>query len=1033
MAERRPTPAQDAAIRSRGRALLVEAGAGTGKTWVLVERYVGMLADHPDWPIESLVAITFTEKAAREMRNRIRERITALARRDGGIWLERRRALDRMQVSTIHGLCARLLRENALDAVVDPKFAVLDAFDALLLQDEAVDRLVGRLADEDHPALELLAGHSLRIFRQQLSTLLDRRGSAAPLFDDLPSPEALFEQWRVALDEAAAQFWTAARRSDPRLEQVEALAGLEAAPEDRLTPSVLHAQQGLAAAESGQLPTAAAAWLQINLVGGRQAAWGGKEPLATLKESLRALRDVAREMTKAGLAAGAGENDREAAHRLHLWREIWLALEAEYQRLKAERYALDFDDLELLTVRMLQQEPRGARLQATLDAYHHVMVDEFQDTNAAQRTIVYGLAPPDAAGKLFIVGDAKQSIYRFRQAQVSVFSSTRDEIEAATGAPPIALDRSFRSRPALIAALNEGFDRLFAPLGERHLSFEAQPGALSAHRDPIEIGPPVEITLLPARDEQGERLSADEARRWEAARIAARLRALRDEGYPVGDGRPFDFGDGALLLRASSSFPIYEEALKRAGIPYLTVGGRGYYDRSEIQDLIGLLRALDNPNDDLSLAVALRSPLFALSDETLFRLRWQDRAGALRDEAAPLLEALLDPPPCPDEAWLVAHAATLMTDLGALAGRLTIWELLRAVLDRTGFEATLARLDLDGGRRRPNVLKFLDLARGQGGVSLSLFLAHVDMLQGREAREGEALAGEAPSDALQLMTIHGAKGLEFPVVAVADLGRSGPSITPAPLHLDPLYGITCDWQGADGEWVRPASAEWARWMEKRLDAAEERRILYVACTRAADLLLLSGRPTSKGQDGLGLLLGAWDLEIPPPGPPHVVARDGYEISLQTLASEPVLPPGRPGSAAPAPPVRPPNLDPLPIPPLPPRSPVAGGLDPGESLRERLAGSEVGRLIESADLCCEELPFSGTDADGAYHGTIDLLLRHGTRWRLIMLAGGPVEGPALAVAAARAVLDVEPECLLLSLAPTPRLRPAPVLDRGSPGE
>ena len=340
----------------------------------------------------------------------------------------------------------------------------------------------------------------------------------------------------------------------------------------------------------------------------------------------------------------------------------------------------------------------------TLAGIHHLMVDEFQDVNELQGEIVYALAHPGAGGRLFAVGDAKQSIYRFRQAQVRVFNRAVRDIEQHTGYGPLPLNCSFRAHAGLVAALNDAFDRILrpigGPLGGAHTDFEARPGPLTHERlapVPHAAAPaPVEVLLLP---DVGD---AEETRRCEAAILAERLLTLHREQFPVWDRkaevyRPFRFDDAAILFRSTTSLPLYEEQFKAAGLPYLTVSGRGYYNRPEVRDLIALLACLYAPGDDLSLATVLRSPLFNLSDETLYRLRWRGPENAALAEPAAYAAALSAPPPTdqPDE---VTFAAETLAALRGMAGRVNVWQLLRAALDRTGYEATLALSDAASAR-----------------------------------------------------------------------------------------------------------------------------------------------------------------------------------------------------------------------------------------------------------------------------------------------------------------------------------------------
>lgn len=895
-----PIGGQRDAITVHDRSLVVEAGAGTGKTWTLVQRFLYLLEQHPDWPLESITAVTFTEKAAREMRTRLRREIEDKARQEAAdsIWKERRRSLERLQVGTIHSLCARILRENAIAAGIDPRFEVLDETQAAILQEEAIHQGFAELVEADDPGLELLASLQVRDLQEQIASLLSQRGTVQQLFDQLTTPEELIERWRSGMADMRRAVWNDLLFANPGLlDSGRYVLGIHIQDDsDKLVPAVAAAQMGCTFYDDQDLVLAAQNWLEIRLIGGKAGNWGGSEALSLLKEHLKALRSAAEELRKAGCLVEFGPLDEQAAQALHLWRRIWDWVVEAYARLKSDRHALDFDDLEILADRLLYQEPRDLRLQGYLDELNHLMVDEFQDTNQVQQRIVYALAHPEDSGRLFIVGDAKQSIYRFRQAQVTVFNTTAQDIQRATGYPPVQLDRSFRSHQNLLNALNHLFDSILQPLSDVYADYEARPGALQADRASAPPHPeapaPVELWLLPTKDQDDQNISAEDARIFEARLLARRLLELHENEFPVWDKhlreyRPFRFSDAAILFRATTSLPLYEEQFKAAGLPYLTVSGRGYYDRPEVSDLLALLAALYNPADDLSLAAVLRSPLFGLSDETLYRLRWHT-ANSERSQAAIPYAIALTQPPRNDQVNEVVFAAEVLSELWGLAGRTDPWRLLRRTLDLTGYEAalTLSDADLGGsGRQRSNLQKLLEMARQESSANLSVFLRGLQDLRAREAREGEALGSAPDSGAVMLMSIHAAKGLEFPVIVVADLGRRPGRSGDSPLILhDPAFGLVCKQRDEYGDLQTPAGYAWGQWLINRMEAAENKRLLYVACTRAADLLILSGRQGER-ISWLSDITEVWQVETAG-NEDEIQKRDGFCIRVRRPSYHP---------------------------------------------------------------------------------------------------------------------------------------------------
>ncbi len=888
-----PTPAQREAVENQDRSLVVQAGAGTGKTWVLVRRFMHLLETNPEWPLENIVAITFTKKAAREMRGRIREAVESKAKEypQDLTWQSRRRELNRLQVGTIHSLCSRILRENAIAAAIDPRFNVIEERETDLLKEEAIRETIKKLDEDNHPSLELLASLQVRDLGDIMASLLDKRGTLHRLFEELDDPEVLMSRWRKGLETMQQSIWERFVQEDPNL-----LSSLERLPfvviqdtEDKLANSVKLGQDGCKYMKAEDLLAALEVWHDINLTGGKKDNWGGKDSMSALKDDLRSVRSPAKELKKKGALETIGVDDEIAAQHLQLWRSLWDKLNSVYNQIKEDRQAHDFDDLELLTVQLLSKTPRPPRLQAFLNSIQHLMVDEFQDTNLIQKQIIYGLAPPESA-RLFVVGDAKQSIYRFRQAQVSIFKDTADDIQQKTGHQSISLNTSFRSHGSLVEALNDLFDVILKPLGERYASFEASPGSLQVNRDPHpEVVAPVELLLLPKEDSNQERVSAEDARIWEARWLAQRIISFKDEKFQVWDKhqdgyRPFEFGDAAVLFRATTNLPLYEAAFKAAGLPYLTVSGRGYYDRQEVRDLIALLSALHNPDDDLSLASVLRAPLFNLNDETLYRLRWHTPSG--EQSAKPISYAsAINAPPETGQPERVAFAADVLAELWSITGRVDVWTLLRTALDYTGYEAILALNDGETGRQRANVGKFLGFAREYGGASLSDFLRQLFDLQTREAREGEALGSEPESGAVQLMSIHAAKGLEFPVVVVADLGREkqGGFRSPYLLH-DPAFGLVCKQRDENGDWQKAAGYAWGEWLFDLMEEAENKRLLYVACTRAADKLILSGKVGTK-DSWLMEILDAWVIDPDGDEVERLTYRD-YDIQVHRPTTQP---------------------------------------------------------------------------------------------------------------------------------------------------
>ncbi|MEM6530887.1 MAG: UvrD-helicase domain-containing protein, partial [Chloroflexota bacterium] len=394
-----------------------------------------------------------------------------------------------------------------------------------------------------------------------------------------------------------------------------------------------------------------------------------------------------------------GHVDEAAAEMLPLWMTLIQRVQHSYAALKSAEDLMDFDDLEHHTANLLTNTPT-VRERYLGAEFRHVLVDEFQDTNARQWAIVEALTDPtqpaeDEPSRLFIVGDPKQSIYSFRGADVSVFDRVRHDLsQPPAQAAEVALVRSFRTHKPLIGVFNYIFEQLMVrEQGSFASDHEVEYGTpMDAHRPAAPSAfAPLDVMLIDTYertldgsdylrdddDKPNQEISADDARVWEAHELAARLLAIvEDEQRPVFDKatgiiRPIRYGDIAMLFQTTTKVAYYEEALRSQGINFVTVAGRGYYSRQEVWDLLALLESLYNPYDDLSLATALRSPLFALSDEALFALRLHHGQDGKR---VPLWDELIETANAQqhrfvpaDELPVVIHAAEALRGLHALA------------------------------------------------------------------------------------------------------------------------------------------------------------------------------------------------------------------------------------------------------------------------------------------------------------------------------------------------------------------------------
>ena len=847
------TTRQKQAVTRRSQAIAVTAGAGSGKTRVLVGRYLHLL--EKGYPLRSLVAITFTDKAAREMRTRIRAAIeerladptsnsklqTSNSKlQPPSLWEIAFTELDAARIGTIHSLCADILRAHPAEAGIDPNFTVLEESLAAALQAQAVEAALARAIAQVETArlVDLFTENGLRT---TLATLLNRRLDAERAWETRRDANA---DWSAGVSN-----WLDAKLSAPAwIDSLDALSEVRArTPDDKL-----EAARRAVLARWGEVRAARAAfdWDAVfaGLAGlraaistaGQKANWDA-DALASAREAMSALR----EHYDAELAPLAGKTapvrwvlDRQIAGALPALRRVYDMALGKYRRLKDERQALDFDDLEGDTARLLA-EHAGALHSARRDV-RAVLVDEFQDTNHRQRQIVYALTGFQSAdgrpsADLFVVGDAKQSIYKFRGADVTVFRQVQSDVDTSGGLT-VDLDLTFRAHRSLVEIANALLAPVLGESDDPERPYQVPFARLRAHRDAPESdairAPFVEFHIGLGDDAKGGRAAA-------AAALTDRLHELRrDEGV--------EWKAIALLFRASTGFGVYEDALERAGIPFVTVAGRGFYDRPEIRDLLNALAAIADPTDDLALAGLLRSPALGLSDADVYRLRFAEDGDADRPRRMwEALNALVERGARDD----VARACAVVAGLHALCGRVSVAEILKRFLDLTGYRAILGTAP-EGMRLRRNVDKLLADAHRSRLVSLGEFLEYVQTLQDVGVREGEAPV-EA-GGAVQLMTVHKAKGLEFPIVVIADAGYEPRGGTDSVLIDDDL-GLLIG--AGDAEGARPVAWRLASLNEAAKEDAEEKRLLYVAATRAKEKLIVSGhvKRTTKG----GLSLSGW--------------------------------------------------------------------------------------------------------------------------------------------------------------------------------
>jgi len=801
---RSPTPEQAAAIDARGHDVLVEAGAGTGKTGVMVDRYCRLVCDL-GIPPDAVLAFTFTDKATTELRQRIRAALELRAAAGSERAAELLSAIGGAWVTTIHGFCNRLLAGRPVAAGIDPRFRVLDGPETERAAREAFDEALGEFLAEGEAAHEQTVAafeiDGLRAIVSGIHAELRSRGVAAPRLPEPPQPDPEAGVRHAAA--VAAETLEELKPTNSNRELVErALAVLKAGAR---TPDL--------------------------------------DQLVALRTDSKAKSMSAyREAIDAAVshAAAAGEGGEAYRHIA----ELLTLFGRRFEAVKERRGGLDFEDLQLRAVRLLEREEIGNAYRAR---FSHLLVDEFQDTNRLQLRLIEALRGPRA--ELMVVGDELQSIYGFRHADLDVFREQRRAVEQSPDAVAMELSGNFRSRPEVIGAVNA--------IGERLLGDAFHPlrvGALPQLPESPGDGPAVEL-LLTARDGwDGEGIDLTPAtdadtppnHLAEARFVAERLRELAESGV--------ERGEMVVLLRAFTHLDAYEDSLERAGLRPYTIGGRGYWSQQQVADVCALLATIANPLDDQALFGALASPACAAAPDTLWLLR--AAAGRRRhvwpalETVAGLGEAELDAPErlaeIPEsELDLLRDFASTITSLRDRAGRLTLPGLIEAAIAETGYDlAVLMRPS--GEARFANVRKLMRLAgefEAREGRDLRGLL---DFLASRADADTEAEAASAIEghDGVRIMTAHSAKGLEFGVVAVPHLSRrllAGSRLPPLMLGQEseaPRVGMQLRRLGAASINLYAHEALCAEAQQR--EAAEELRLFHVAATRARERLILSG-------------------------------------------------------------------------------------------------------------------------------------------------------------------------------------------------
>ena len=888
MAEIVLTPAQQAVVEDRGGALLVSAAAGSGKTKVLVDRLLAQVCAEKDpADLDDFLIITYTKAAAAELRGKIAKELSVRLAQDGeNVHLQRQ--LTRIylaQISTVHAFCASLLRDYAHTLDIPADFRVVEEQEAAALRQEVLDALLEQCYQE------LTEDSALRPLIDTFGYGRDDRGLAELL---LPTYDAVRcraepEQWMRACE--TAYDFTPGQTAEQTpwgaylLEHLRSTAAwvsrtLCAAIEDMARDAVLQEKYVPKFRQNLELAEAAAhceTWDAAYTIRARRF-----EPLtavrkpedAELKERVQAARTGALEALKDALAcfyAPSGQVMDDLAKTAQPIRgllELLRRFDRVYAQEKRRRKLMDFSDLEHETIRLLCQKGTALPTQAAREIgakYREILVDEYQDSNAVQERIFQALSR-DGKNR-FMVGDVKQSIYRFRLAEPEIFlEKYRTYAERGTqaaGEPrKILLSENFRSRPEILRAVNDVF-ALVMSREAAELDYGEQEALRNGRSFLPAPQPKIElhcVELDGKRDEDGQKAEKCEE---EAAFVAARIARLLADGTQIEDGgalRPVRPGDIVILVHSPGSVAAqYAAALAKYRIACVTDRGGSILDTTEVESLCAILQILDNPHQDIPLAAAMASHVFAFTPEELAQARSGDRGSDLYDCLCALS--------APGEK-LTRFLRWLETER-AFARQTTLRSLIDDILGSTGLEEIYASLP-DGVRRAENLRAFRALAAefeaAHGGdlMQFDRYLADL-RASGKSVAQPDLPSG---ADAVRLMSIHKSKGLEFPVVVLADLSRKfNLQDSAAPVLLDDALLIGANVVDADSGSYFTGMAKNAIALKKvRQSVAEEMRVLYVAMTRAREMLIMTfcaARLTAR--------LQKWNAALTEPVRPEVAA------------------------------------------------------------------------------------------------------------------------------------------------------------------
>ncbi|WEL28043.1 UvrD-helicase domain-containing protein [Haloferax volcanii] len=896
------TDQQKQAVQTIDENYPLTAGAGTGKTTTLSFRYLELLEQNEELLPENILVTTFTRRAARELTAKVRERVlTRLAEADSATDYERWRdvliGLEDAYIHTLHAFCQRVLSEHAtaVDGL-DPGFDTLDDVEATRLRSDVVDDI---LSDRPPAVEQALPAFSEYTLREALLDLLGKRPLSEQWASYWSAPERTTDEYVEYVERVLHPFPVnelVSRLDDEDLradvtELRELLDNLLSSPSGKRTRYAVTLRdlfdelEGVVDNEAYERVLEVCDTLTTSSGGLRanytptNGDWNGddvgQERVGELVESILRSLGVP-ELTEADIDTSV---DRETAQYVFALARLLNEVAQEYRSRLRERNATDYAGLVERTSRLLDKEAGVEDVRISLgEQFDYVMIDEVQDTDPSQWDIVQSLTSladetPYGGRNVFVVGDEKQSIYRFRNADVSVFEAARRNLTEANHTDETAtegryeLQDNFRSLDPVLRFTNALFEEVFQRGPDA--DFEAEPQALAPNRDHDgDVDPVVEYLLVPddelavdlLPEEHPFREDGGDERRWNEARaVASRITHLVEGETKVYDPDPEDgvdpphdrlasYDDVAVIIRKRTHLGAFKRAFDETGIPYTVVNGEGYFDTPEVRTLLNLFRVLADPEDDIALYGLLRSPMFGFTDDELAPGSvggdiWQSLEGVTTGEFAKARELIED----------LRHLVGSTDD--AAGPQVDSWtEALDAALDATGYLSSISA-DNRPSQAAANVERFRELLREGVGSAQSVgeIVERLEERQELSTHDPEASIPDG-ADGVSVLTVHAAKGEEYPIVVVP--GISDAFNTSAPVaggtefeRIDdrPALGLSVPDPEEPFDSIDTVAKQGIRRLRRQRLVAEEKRTLYVACTRARDHLVLAG--THGGSDG----------------------------------------------------------------------------------------------------------------------------------------------------------------------------------------